>query len=149
LVKLSDSVSATLDAAPELVWKLVTDVTRMGEWSPECYRCEWLEASGPAVGARFRGHNRWGPMRWRTVSEVVACDPGREFAFVARHWTGATTRWTYRLEPAGGGTKVTESYETLEGPRVILALDKLLLRPRRLREGMRETLDRLGRAAKA
>lgn len=145
-MRLSDSVSAQIDAEPDRVWRLVTDVTRMGEWSPECYRCEWVDGAGPAIGARFRGHNRWGPMRWRTVSEVVACEPGREFAFLARHWTGATTRWTYRFEPADGGTRVTESYETLEGPTVILTLDKLLQRPRRLRSGMQMTLERIGRA---
>lgn len=148
-MRLSDTVSAEINADPHRLWVLVTDVTRMGEWSPECYRCEWVDGgNGPAVGARFRGHNKMGPMRWSTVSEVVVCDPGREFAFVARHWTGAATRWTYRFEPAPRGTLVTETYGTEEGPALILGLDRLLQRPRRLKNGMRATLERLGRAAK-
>ena len=146
-MRLAETVSAEIKADPQRIWTLVADVTRMGEWSPECYRCEWVDGKGPTVGARFRGHNRMGPMRWSTVSEVVACDPGREFAFVARHWTGAATRWTYRFEPVAGGTRVTESFETEEGPALILGLDRLLQRPRRLKNGMRATLERLGRAA--
>jgi hypothetical protein len=48
-----------IDAKPAELYDLVTDVTRMGEWSPECVRCVWLDgATGPAVGARFRGSNR-------------------------------------------------------------------------------------------
>ncbi|MGH9050843.1 MAG: SRPBCC family protein [Acidimicrobiia bacterium] len=48
-------VSLHVDAPPEKLYELVSDVTRMGEWSPECRRCEWIDgATGPAVGARCR-----------------------------------------------------------------------------------------------
>ncbi len=54
----------------------------MGEWSPECYRCEWLDNSTVAVpGARFRGYNRLGRLRWQWIAIVDTADPGREFAF--------------------------------------------------------------------
>ena len=148
-MQLKDSVSTEIDADPELLWGLVTDVTRMGEWSPECYRCEWVGGTGPTVGARFRGHNRMGPLRWSTLSEVVASDPPREFSFVAKHWSGAATTWTYRFEPTDRGTRVTESYETGTGPVIVLSLDRLLGRPRRLNAGMRTTLVRLAREAAA
>ena len=53
-----------IEAAPLTVYELVSDITRMGEWSPECYRCEWLDgATTAAPGARFRGHNRLGKIR--------------------------------------------------------------------------------------
>ena len=146
---MKGSVTAETGASAEAIWALLTDVTRMGEWSPECHRCEWLDGSGPAIGARFRGHNKWGPLRWSTVSEVVGVEPSREFAFLARHWTGATTRWTYTLEPNNRGTRVTETYETVDTPAWILTLERMMRREDRLARGMRVTLERLGRAALA
>jgi hypothetical protein len=51
------SVTVHMDASPDRVWELVSDVTRVGEFSPETFEAEWLGgASGPEVGARFRGH---------------------------------------------------------------------------------------------
>src|SRR4051812_29945801 len=56
-----DEVSIEIEATPEDVYALVSDITRMGEWSPECRRCTWTKgASGPAVGARFRARNKGG-----------------------------------------------------------------------------------------
>ncbi len=50
-----DSVSIDIAAPPEKVYALVSDITRMGEWSPECRSCRWAdEATGPTVGARFK-----------------------------------------------------------------------------------------------
>jgi uncharacterized protein YndB with AHSA1/START domain len=140
-----------VEAPPDKVWRMVTDVTRMGEWSPETQRAEWIDgADGPRVGARFRGHNRMGLARWSTVAEVVAAEPGREFAFQIQP-TGTT--WRYRFAPAGGGTEVTESYETRSGLRgvalLVRDLLKLMGRPKRLDAGMRETLARLKMAAEA
>ncbi len=31
--------------APERVYALLADVTRMGEWSPECVRCQWMKVA--------------------------------------------------------------------------------------------------------
>jgi hypothetical protein len=107
--------SVHVNATPESVYELVSDVTRMGEWSPETVQCRWLGgATGPAVGARFKGVNRRGFMRWSTTPRVVAAEPGREFAFVANLMIVRRdmTKWTYRFEPAAdGGTDVTESFE--------------------------------------
>jgi hypothetical protein len=49
--------SIHVDADPRTVWDVVSDVTRTGEWSPVCARCEWDEGDGPWVGAHFTGHN--------------------------------------------------------------------------------------------
>ena len=60
--------SVRVAAAPEKVYELVSDVTRMGEWSPETTSAEWIDgATGPAVGARFKGRNRNGVARWSTT----------------------------------------------------------------------------------
>src|SRR5689334_11050854 len=91
-----------VDAPPAKVYDVVSDVTRMGEWSPETTRCEWLDgANGPAVGARFKGSNQRGIARWSTKPRVTVADPGREFAFVVGHRGHDQTQWSYRFEPDG------------------------------------------------
>src|SRR3982751_5345347 len=105
--------SIEIAAPPDLVYDVISDVTRMGERSPECYRCEWLDgATGPEVGARFRGHNRLGLLRWTTTCTVTTADRGREFAFtVMSHHGREETRWRYAIDAEGDGTRLTESYE--------------------------------------
>src|SRR5258708_27503049 len=104
--------SVHIDAPPEKAYELVSGVQRMGEWSPECRQCEWLDgATGPAVGARFKGSNRNGFARWSTKPRVVAVEDGREFAFVVDFMGKDITKWRYRFEPDGDGTKATESFE--------------------------------------
>ncbi len=102
-------------APPAEVWELVSDVTRIGEFSPETFEARWLgDASGPRAGARFRGHvrrNGRGPVYWTTCT-VTASEPGREFAF-AVNGPGevVVNTWRYQLTPNGEGTDVTESFE--------------------------------------
>jgi Polyketide cyclase / dehydrase and lipid transport len=109
------SVTVHMAAPADRVWDLVSDVTRVGEFSPETFEAEWLGgATGPASGARFRGHvrrNGRGPVYW-TVCTVTACVPGREFGFSVGGPRGAILNtWHYQLEPSGDGTDVTESFE--------------------------------------
>src|SRR3954466_1419519 len=102
--------SVHVEAAPKVVYDAVTDVTRMGEWSPETVKCEWLDgASGPAVGARFKGANKSGAVRGWTKPRVGAAD-GAEVAFITEFRGKDSTKWTYRFEPEGDGTKLTESF---------------------------------------
>ena len=69
--KVDIVVAAPIDA----VWSVVTDVTRVGEWSHECRRVEWLDgATTAAPGARFRGTNKAGPWTWSRVNEVLVAD---------------------------------------------------------------------------
>ena len=95
--ELSDSV--TVAAAPADVFALVSDITRTGEWSPQCYRIEWDEDADPqppAVGATFTGHNRKPGREWTTVSEVLTWEKDREFSWRV---ISSNTVWGYRLEP--------------------------------------------------
>jgi uncharacterized protein YndB with AHSA1/START domain len=104
--------SITVQAAPETVWSMVTDVARMGEWSPENERGEWLDGASAAVpGARFKGYNRRGRSKWSTTCEVTEAEPGRSFVFVTGGTAKPGTWWRYRFEPVDGGTLVTESFE--------------------------------------
>src|SRR5271166_4256812 len=67
---MDGEVTVHMAAPPMKVWELVSDVRNVGEFSPETFEAEWLDgATGPAVGARFRGHvgrNEIGPVYWTT-----------------------------------------------------------------------------------
>ena len=144
---MHDSVTVRMDAPPDRIWGLLSDITRIGSYSPETFEAEWLDgADGPAVGARFRGHvrrNGRGPTYW-TTCEVTACEPGREFAFGVGKPGRPMNVWAYHLEPAGDGTDVTESF-TLTPNLGLRAYWALLgwARGRTNREGMRTTLERI------
>jgi uncharacterized protein YndB with AHSA1/START domain len=142
------SVTVHIAAPPDRVWNLVSDVTRIGEYSPETFEAEWLDgATGPRAGARFRGHvrrNGIGPVYWTTCT-VTAAEPGREFAFAVGGPGGATANtWRYRLEPAADGTDVTESFE-LPGtlPNRLYWAVAGHARLRTNMTGMRATLERI------
>lgn len=147
-MKLRDEVGVVVPASTERVWALLADLPRMGEWSPECTGCVWDDPDAALVpGRTFVGHNRWGPLRWTTRGELEVCESGRELVYVTGRGDRPLTRWRYRLEPVDGGTRITESYESLETPATMLAIERALGRARRLRRGMRETLVRLGAVA--
>jgi len=140
-----------VEASPETVYRVVSDVTRMGEWSPETTKCEWIDgATGPAVGARFKGSNKRGIARWSTKPKVVVADPGREFAFEV----DTDVRWTYRLAAEGSGTQLTESFEMLRDIRWYYAFAERWVmgikdRHADLERGMAETLQRMKRVIEA
>ncbi len=142
---MHDSVTVHIAAPPDKVWELVSDVTRIGSYSPETFEAEWLDgATGPAVGATFRGHvkrNGRGPVYWTTCT-VSACDPGREFAFGVGPSDKPMNVWRYQLEPSGEGTDVTESFQL--SPTPLLRFYWALFgwtRGKTNRNGMRTTLE--------
>ena len=152
--KRSDSATVEIDAPPDRVYALISDITRMGEWSPECRHCEWTGgATEPVVGARFKARNKAakGPA-WSNKPVVTVADPGSEFAFSrSGPGIGAYT-WRYRMEPTERGTRLTESYE------VTRPLSKAMAwftekwtgssdRDADLRNGMETTLARIKQAA--
>jgi uncharacterized protein YndB with AHSA1/START domain len=144
---MHDAVTVHIDAPPAEVWALVSDVTRIGEYSPETFEAEWLDgATGPEVGVRFRGHvkrNGRGPTYW-SPCVVTACEPERVFEFGVGRPGQAINTWRYELEPAGGGTDVTESFRLADniGTRIYWTLLGKL-RGRTNREGMKTTLARM------
>jgi hypothetical protein len=109
---LTHSDRIVVNRSPEELYAMVADVTRMGEWSPICKACWWDEGDGPRVGAWFTGRNELPERTWETRSEVVAADPGREFAFAVH---GTIARWGYTFTPVDGGTEIAESWEFLPG----------------------------------
>lgn len=148
----SDSVSRHIDASPDELYDIVSDVTRTPELSSEIAHVEWLDgATGPAVGARFRARNSVGRgPDWHNKPVVTVADRGREFTFERTEKIAGTLRWSYQFEPEQGGTLVTESYEvtrplSLFGWFVIGPVYGLKDRKSDLRAGMTDTLERLAK----
>jgi uncharacterized protein YndB with AHSA1/START domain len=66
---MAEPVTGTREIAipAEKVWAMVSDVSRMGEWSPENEGGSWLAgATGAQPGAEFRALNRLGKGKWKT-----------------------------------------------------------------------------------
>lgn len=146
--QFGDQVSLTVGQPLDRVWRVVSDLARIGEWSPECRAVSWRGgAEGPALGAVFEGRNQWGPIRWRTTCTILAWEPLRLVSYDARHRSGAVTRWSFELEDGPAGVTLTQGYQTRGSPRWVIALDQMAGRPRKLRRDMRLTLARMAAAA--
>ena len=149
-----DEVSIDIAASPETVYGLVSDITRMGEWSPECRRCSWTGgATGPAVGARFHARNkgRRGPS-WFNTPVVTVAEPGREFAFNRSGPGIGSYTWRYVFDASETGTRVTESYDVERPlPKAMNWVTEKWVgsadRDADLRTGMQVTLSRIKAAA--
>jgi uncharacterized protein YndB with AHSA1/START domain len=144
---LYGEVSVHMAAPPEEVWALVSDVTRIGEFSPETFEARWTRGStGPEVGASFKGHvkrNGVGPTYWAPC-QVTKCVPNEVFEFAVGTDDVTVNNWGYRLQAENDGTRVTE-YFRLE-PKLPLRIYWLLLgrlRGRTNERGMRTTLERM------
>jgi hypothetical protein len=155
--------SITVHSSADALYRLVSDLPRMSEWSPECTHVTWSSSGpaagpaagspagsvdGPVPGARFVGHNRVGVVRWFTFGKVVTAEPGRRFTFDITFGPIPISRWDYEFAPTATGCEVTESW-TDHRPTVL----KLLFRPvfgnraPRNVHGIHTTLTRLKSAA--
>lgn len=143
-------ISRDIAASPAEVYAAIADVTRMGEWSEECYACEWHEGvDGPAVGATFDGHNRNGEHEWTTQGKVIEAEPGRAFAFECSMMDFHFSTWGYRIEATGSGCTVTEWSDDLRPESTIefsQQLSGIEDRTARNAQTMGGTLDRLAAA---
>jgi hypothetical protein len=144
---MQGSVTVHMNAPADVVWALVSDVTRIGEFSPETFEAEWVDgATGPAVGAKFRGHvkrNGRGPIYW-TTCRVTECVESEVFAFEVLTGGRALNTWRYRLAAVGDGTDVTESFQLTPVPMIRLYWALLgWARGKTNRNGMQTTLERM------
>jgi polyketide cyclase/dehydrase/lipid transport protein len=108
-------VTATvhIDARPEVVYRLVTDLPTLASLAEEAVAMRWRKGSPKenqvAPGAVFTGHNASGSKRWSTKCTVTDAEPGRRFAFDVTHTIVPVARWQYDIVAADGGCRVTES----------------------------------------
>ncbi|MDQ2836709.1 MAG: SRPBCC family protein [Actinomycetota bacterium] len=156
MADFSDSVH--IAAPADTVYAMVSDLTRMGEWSPENIGARWLnprrpaEGSGPRVGARFIGHNKAGVLRWSTFGLVTVADPGREFAFEVAFGPMPVAYWQYLISGADKHScTVTEAW-TDRRPGPLRPVLDAVFRANRLQlntRGIHKTLANLKRAAES
>ena len=91
-----------VEAPSTHVWELVTDIVRMGQWSPEYEGGTWCDgATDAAVGARFRGRNKRSDREWETISTVIDAEPGRSFGWAVGDPNNAAATWRFDLTPEG------------------------------------------------
>lgn len=145
------TVTKEIAASADDVWALVSDLPRMGEWSPENEGGEWLDgATAPAPGVKFKGSNRHGSKSWDTIATIVDAEPGRRLSFRITAMGLKIADWAYDIEPAGDGCVVTESW-TDRRPGWFKPIAKIATgvgdRTTYTRESMQATLDALAAAA--
>jgi hypothetical protein len=99
-----------IDAPLAMVWQLVCDIQTPARFSSEFQGGEWLDgATGPALGARFRGHNfHEARGSWQTESTICEFEPERAFGWAVGDLARPAARWRFILEPAGSSIRVTQ-----------------------------------------
>jgi hypothetical protein len=152
----TDTVDRYIEASPEVLYDLISDVTRTPERTPDIVSCEWLDgAAGPAVGARFKSinHQGRGP-NWSNKPVVTVADPAEEFSFTRSEPFGGTILWRHRFVAEGAGTRMYESYEVIKPIRamgwfIIDTLYGMKDRQTDLRLSMTRSMDRVAELVEA
>ena len=130
--------STEVRASADQVYAVVSDVTRIPEWSPETTRVEWLSRRC------FRAWNRRRLGRWSTVANVAEAVPGQRFSFIVRALGGDWTQWTYLIEPGSvnGTARLTEVFRMcVPLPFGAVVFDHLFLFIRDRRTDLQKNLD--------
>jgi len=140
-------------ASPDTLYDMVSDLPRMGELSPENTGGMWINgATGPEVGAVFRGTNSHGDKHWATTAVIERAERGKEFVFRTSVGPIKIARWGYTFEPVDNGTKVTETWDDMRNwvaKKAGTVASGVSNRLTHNRETMEVTLGNLARAARA
>lgn len=157
LSELQASGAETIASDPETLYDMVSDVTRMGEWSPACLACTWdTENESPAagssqVGTWFTGKNKLGDFEYETRCEVTVADRGKEFSWIVGGAADGAAQWRYTFTPVDGGTRVEESSAVvrLSGPFAEMPEERLRAIVAGNQTGIETTLANLKAAAES
>ena len=145
-------VSAVAPATPEQIWRVLADVTRVGDWSHEARSAQWRRGGPVAeVGARFSGRNHSGVFRWSRECRIIQAEPPQLLAWQ----TGGALRglldstvWEFELQTVAGGTRIEQRYHLVRAfPPLLLLYAALIKNHRDRTEALREDLVRLGEVA--
>ncbi|MCU1681501.1 MAG: cyclase/dehydrase [Amycolatopsis sp.] len=156
----SVEVRTWINASPERVWSLVSDVDLMPSLSSELQRVEWVsEAGTPTVGSRFVGYSKHEALgEWSTTSHVIEFEPGRVFAWAVEDVDAPTAIWRYTVEPSGDGTRLVEWMQMGPGRSGLsLAIDRMpdkeekivFVRMREFEKNMSSTIEQIKKLAEA
>jgi hypothetical protein len=138
------TASTDVRASADQVYAVISDVTRIPEWSPETARAEW------STPDHFDAWNRRRLGRWRTTARVVKAEPGQSFSFIVQVMGRDWTQWTYLLEPGStaDATRLTEQFRMcVPMPFAVLAFERLFLfvwdRRTDLQKNLQVSVDRI------
>ena len=130
------------------MWDLITDVARIGQWSPECKGGAWLDGGRPRVGARFEGENHFGNGFIATTTCVITeAEHPSVFEWIVLDPSHSTDSpgsiWRYELAPgdAPGQTRVRQRF--VHGPGVTGLSEHMASHPEQAQEILQERLDQL------
>jgi uncharacterized protein YndB with AHSA1/START domain len=103
-------VETWIEAPPERVWRLVSDIGLMPRLSGELESAQWLDGTTqPAAGARFLGRSKHPALgEWSAVSCVVEHDPCRVFAWAVGDPAQPSATWRFTLRPERAGTVLSQ-----------------------------------------
>ena len=146
LIEQSTEIAAT----PERVWSIVSDLKRMGEWSPQC-RKVIVRGGTVKLGAKTINVNKRGLLVWPTTAKVVRFEPNKQIAYrIAENHTV----WGFEITPTDTGVRLTERREAKNGQTTKVSSTLVDLAfggndsfEAELAEGMRETLVKIKAAA--
>ena len=114
--------TVAIDATPEVIWSVISDVARWSEWAASIRSVELLTPGPLAVGSRARVRQPKLPTAVWEVTEVV---PGRSFTWVNRS-PGMTSTGVHSVVGGGDAAVATLRIEQT-GPLAVLALPFLPL----------------------
>lgn len=155
---MGQQLSRDIAASPSAVWEMVSDITRIGEWSTETFKCEWDEGQEPGVGATFTGYNHYGDVEWVNQAKITEWVPNERITWGV-HLTGpladkfgtdAVTRWGFVIEPTDEGCRLLQVTEDMrpDGLKTLGAkfLPEIADREQRNYDTMNATLDAIAAA---
>jgi hypothetical protein len=108
MAEYGTSVDST--ASPDKVWKIWSDMSAWGDWNPNVSTMDWQ--GGFVSGATGVMNTRAGQHHKMRLVDVV---PGRSFALETSVIPGTTFRFSCRIDPAGGKTRIGQ-YAEVNGP---------------------------------
>ncbi|WP_437836558.1 SRPBCC family protein [Sorangium sp. So ce1153] len=102
------TIEEQIDASPEEVFRLATDIDAFGDWMPNFVRAEKLTDGVVGKGAMWRETRKMFGKESTEQFEVTAAEPGKSLDLFIDGQKGTTGRGEYRFryvfEPAGDGT---------------------------------------------
>jgi uncharacterized protein YndB with AHSA1/START domain len=138
-----------INAPVTKVWSLVSDLSKMPQWSPQCRLMKTL--GGPLrQGSRTINLNRRKYLMRPTTSRNTEFIPDKKLAFRVNE---NGTIWSYELEPTETGTRLIETRHAENGVKALSNATVNALMggvpnfERELVEGMNESLSRIKAAA--
>jgi hypothetical protein len=148
-VQKEGKTAVVVEAGIDAVWAVVRDPTRVGEWSHECIGGTWVgDVRAARPGARFRGRNRQGLVRWGRLCEVVRAEPYELVWRTVPTWLYPdSTEWALRLAPADGGTRIEQAFRVVKGTKLEAVYARLIPAHRDRTEALRADLERIGAVA--